>query len=76
MWNQFISAVNIRSNLNFEANPVILLQDGVFDNIKDLLPVPGRDSTQNHNSNSKKITMMIKQTKNITKYNNTNNTRN
>ena len=50
VWNQFISTVNIRGNLHFETSPVILFQDGVFDNTEGLLTVQGRGSTQNHNS--------------------------
>ena len=40
----------MRGNLHFETSPVILFQDGVFDNTEGLLPVQGRGSTQNQNS--------------------------
>ena len=32
VWSQFISTVNITGNLHFETCPVILFQNGVFDN--------------------------------------------
>ena len=47
VWHQFISTADIRDNFHFATSPVILIQDGVFDNTRGLLPVQGRGSTQN-----------------------------